>query len=72
MDKGTLKQLQNLINLTDVPKMVKNNYAAARRFFSVVLEAHIIVAAMQHFGMNERTDAPTKMALQKSHDSVIY
>ena len=62
MNKGTLKQLQNLINRSNVPKLVKNNYAAARKFFSVVFEAHVIVAAMQYFGMNERTDAPTKNA----------
>ena len=62
MDKGTLKQLQNLINRTNVPKVVKNNYAAARNFFSVVLEAHLIVAGMQYFGMDERTDSPTKNA----------
>ena len=60
MDKGTLKQLQNLINRTNVPKMVKNNYAGARKFFSVVLEAHLIVAGLKFFGMNERTDTPTK------------
>ena len=60
MDKGTLKQLQNLINRTNVPKMVKNNYAGARKFFSVVLEAHLIVAGLKFFGMNEITDTPTK------------
>jgi hypothetical protein len=60
MDKGTLKHLQNLINRTNVPKVVKNNYAGARKFFSVVLEAHIIVAGLKFFGMNERTDTPTK------------
>ena len=47
MNKGTLKQLQNIINRSNVPKLVKNNYAAARKFFSVVFEAHVIVAAMQ-------------------------
>ena len=60
MDKGTLKQLQNLINRTNVPKVVKNNYAGAKEFFSVVLEAHIIVAGLQFFGMNDRNKIPTK------------
>lgn len=60
MDKGTLKQLENLINRTNIPKLVKNNYAAVRNFFSVVFEAHVIVAGMQFFGMKKVSDAPTK------------
>ena len=71
MDKGTLKQLQNLINRSNVPKVVKNNYAGARTFFSVVLEAHLIATGLQFFGMNERTDTPTKKWFTRSHDCLI-
>lgn len=58
MDKGTLKQLQNLINRTNVPKVVKNNYSAANKFYSLVLEAHIVCAGMQFFGMENQGDDP--------------
>ena len=58
MDKGTLKQLQNLINRTNVPKVVKNNYSAASKFYSLVLEAHIVCACMQFFGMGNQGDDP--------------
>lgn len=60
MDKGTLKQLQNLINRTNVPKVVKSNYSAASKFYLLVLEAHIVCAGMQFFRMECQSDAPKK------------
>ena len=50
-DKGTLKQLANLINQTNIPKTVKNDFTAAQNFFGLVLDAHIIAAAMQFIGV---------------------
>ena len=44
MDGGTLYQLQNLRNVVTVPK---NNVAACEEeFFLLVVEAHILAAAM--------------------------
>ena len=59
-DKGTLKQLANVIRRTNIPVKVKRDFAAARDFLNVVVDAHIVGAAMQFFGMNCMTDAPNK------------
>ena len=59
-DKGTLKQLANVIRRTNIPVKVKRDFAAARDFLNVVVDAHIVGAAMQFFGMNCMTDAPSK------------
>ena len=42
---GTLYQLKNLINRTNVPSDPKHNLNACEDFLGVVLEAHIIAAA---------------------------
>lgn len=63
-DKGTLKQLANVIHRTHVPTKVKNDYNAVIDFFSVTLDAHITAAAMQFFGMKETEAILTKHAFQ--------
>lgn len=40
--------------------MVKKDFTAAEDFFSLVLDAHIVAAAMHFFGMRNITDLPTQ------------
>ena len=58
-DKGTLKQLVNLINRPKITSKVKQNFTAVQDFFSVILDSHITAAALQLFGMKSPTDDPT-------------
>ena len=46
--------------LYNIPKTVKNDVTAAQDFFGLVLDAHIIAAAMQCFGMKNVSDTPTQ------------
>ena len=57
-DKGTLKQLTNLISWTNIPQTVKKDFAATQDFFSLVLDAHIVAAAMNLFDMKDVSDTP--------------
>ena len=59
-DKGTLKQLQHLIHRTNVSNAVKNDFPAVQRFLSVVLEAHLVTAAMEFFGMTSPNGLPSR------------
>ena len=59
-DKGTLKQLQNLIDHQGVPKVIKKNFRAANDFLNVVFDGHIIAALLQFFGMESEDSPPTK------------
>ena len=58
-DKGTLKQLVNLINRPKITSKVKQNFTAVQDFFSVILDSHITAAALHLFGMKSPTDEPT-------------
>ena len=62
-DKGTLKQLANLISRTNVPQTVKKDFAATQDFFSLVLDAHIVAAAMIFFDMKDVNDTPKQNEL---------
>lgn len=44
-EMGTLYQLKNTINITNVPSDPKDNLDACKDFLGVVLEAHIVAAA---------------------------
>ena len=59
-EKGTLKQIQNIINRTNLPKLVKDNFNAVRDFLNVVIDAHIIAAALEFFGMDHVQQQPTQ------------
>ena len=47
---GTLAQLKNLLNLSSVPCSHKNYVHATEDFLHLVLEAHVLSAALEHFG----------------------
>ncbi len=57
-DKGTLKQVTNLIHCFKLFKKVKNNFGA---FFSVVLGAHITVAAFKFLPWKNKVTRPRNM-----------
>ena len=55
-EKGTLKQIQTAINRTNIPTKVKDDPMTVD-FMDLVLDAHIITAAIDFFGMT--TDVET-------------
>ena len=57
-DKGTLQQLQHLINRTNVPGRPKKNMNAAEDFMQVVVLGHVAALAMTHFAMACVNDEP--------------
>lgn len=70
MDGGTLYQLRNLINRRNVVSVPKNNVAACEEFFLLVVEAHILAAAMSVFGMTNLSDAPSKTFFPDGSDNL--
>lgn len=59
-DKGTLRQLQVIINRQNLPAQVKDDPRAVEEFLEVVLDAHIIAASLQYFGMDTTESVPTR------------
>ena len=57
-DKGTLQQLQHLINRTNVPMRPKRNMNAAEDFIHIVVLGHVAALAMKHFAMASVHDQP--------------
>ena len=51
VDASTLYQLRNLINQRNVVKEPTDNVAASEDFIQLVVEAHILAAAMKVFNM---------------------
>jgi len=51
-DKGSLFQLKNSINRTNVPTDPKNNMNAAEAFFEDALASHILAAACSMLGFS--------------------
>ena len=58
MDRGTLYQLQKLINRRNVLKDPSKGVAACEEFFYLVVQAHILAAAMHTFDMKSLDDTP--------------
>lgn len=57
-EKGTLKQLANLLNRSKIPRKVKNEFTNVQDVFGVILDAHITAAALQFFGMDSVDGTP--------------
>ena len=64
--KGTLKQLQNLLRRQKVPKDVKKNFRAVNDFIQLLVDSHLIAAALEFFGMDDVHSQPTKNVLPKT------
>ena len=58
MEGGTILQLKNLLNRTNVPHDVHKDVNAVDDFVQVALSGHIIAAAMECFGMECLGDKP--------------
>lgn len=59
MDGGSLLQLRNLLNRRNVVKEPSQNVTACEDFFLLIVEAHILSAAMTVFGMSSTDDTPS-------------
>ena len=59
-DGGTLCQLRNIINRSNVTGNVKKEMNATEDFLNSVLNAHVVAAALTFFGMDKTTDEPTQ------------
>ena len=57
-EKGTLLQLKQLINQTNVPREPQNDANASEDFLEVVFIAHTIAAVLSLFGMTTVSDKP--------------
>ena len=55
-EKGTLIQLKQLINRTNVPREPQNDANATEDFLEVAFIAHTIVAVLSFFGMTTVSD----------------
>ena len=61
MDGGTLHQLRNLINRVNVSrKELKHQVNEVEDFLELVIECHLISAAMHFFGMKSVDDSPSR------------
>ena len=60
LDCGTLYQLRNLIRQKNVVKSPKESFTACEDFFLLVVEAHIVSAALKCFDMSTVDDSPCK------------
>ena len=58
--KGTLKQLQNLLHRQKIPKEVKKDFRAVNDFIQLLMDGHIVAAALEFFGMGSVESEPTK------------
>ena len=58
-DVGTLYQLRNLINRRNVVSDPTRDVTACEEFFLLVVEAHILYAAMDTFGMTSIDEVPS-------------
>lgn len=55
---GTLAQLKNLLNRSSVPCSPKKDVHATEDFLQVVLEGHVLSAALEHFGQESLSVCP--------------
>ena len=58
MEGGTILQLKNLLNRSNVPRDVHKDVNATEDFVHLVLSGHIIAAAMEYFGMESIGEKP--------------
>lgn len=70
MDGGTLYQLKNLINRRNVVSEPKKDMNACEDFFVLVVEGHIVTAAMTVFDMSSEKDRPSKEVFPEESGSL--
>ena len=62
-EHGTLYQLRNLINQSNVPKKPKKNFYACNDFFVQVINSLLLVASMDFLQMESLNDTPSASVL---------
>ena len=72
MDGGTLYQLKNLINRRNVVSDPKKDMNACEDFFLLIVEAHIVTAAMTEFKMSSCSEDPCTEYFDESSASFKY
>ena len=60
LEKGCLLQLRNLINRRNVASDITGRFNESSDFFELVVDCHILSAAMSYFGMYSTDDTPSK------------
>lgn len=63
--KGTLKQLQNLLRRQNVPKEVKKDFRSINNFIQLLVDSHLIAAALEFFDIDDIHSQPTQNVLPK-------
>ena len=69
--KGTLLQLKQLINRTNVPREPQKDINATEDFIEVVFVAHTVAAALKYFGMASTSDKPNSEFLLDTSEAFI-
>ena len=70
-DKGTLYQLQKLINRTYVSRKVSKHVSSVEEFVSIVCDAYVTSAAMNHLKLSSVTDSYQLGSNPKDHINSI-
>ena len=65
-EKGTLKQLQNLLRRQRIPKDVKADFRSVNDFIQLLVYSHVVAAALEFFGLDSVTSKPKKNKLPVS------
>ncbi len=58
-EHGTLYQLRNALHRTNVVNVPIDSFDACEDFFVLIVESHIVVAAMRMLEMNSTSDIPS-------------
>lgn len=63
LNVGTLQQLRNLVNRRNVSSDPDRNFKATEDFFHLVGKAHVVVACLKYFGMDDVNGLPNESML---------
>ena len=67
-DHGTLYQLRNRLNRTNVAKKPKNDMNACEDFIEIVTSGHIVAAALETFQLDSTDDTPSNDVVPNAQD----
>lgn len=63
LNGGTLQQLRNIVNRRNVSSDPDRNFNATEDFFHLVGKAHVVVACLKYFGMDDVNGLPNESML---------
>ena len=70
-EKGTLKQVQNLLRRQKIPKDVKKDFRSVDDFIQLLVDSHVVAAALEFFGMDNTNSEPKKNKIPASAISSV-